>query len=149
MTAGEGIGTRCRVRRGGGRPPVRSSLPSAEPGAYPLPSGAGRGTVGPGVPEEVTGHGKTGNGLTDGACHTPLASTQLATSLQGRDSNSILQRELRLRKGTSLAQGHTQQGRIMGSQVRLTRLKLLPVNLTGSGGDRDRGGWGVPSRELV
>lgn len=30
----------------------------------------------------------------------------------------------------------TQQGRIMGSQVRLTLLKRLPVNRTGSGGDR-------------
>lgn len=37
---------------------------------------------------------------------TPLASTQPATSLQGRGSNSVLQKRNRLREGKSLAQGH-------------------------------------------
>lgn len=42
---------------------------------------------------------------------TPLASTQLAKSLQGRDMDSILQRGNRLREGSHLPRV-TQQSRI-------------------------------------
>ena len=49
-TAGGGTATRHREQRGGDRPPVHSSLPSAELGAYPPPGETGRGTVRPGAP---------------------------------------------------------------------------------------------------
>lgn len=48
---------------------------------------------------------------------TPLASTQLAKSLQGRETNSTLRRGHRLREGESPAQGHKAKQRQVGSQV--------------------------------
>ena len=60
---------------------------------------------------------------------TPPASTQLATSLQGRDINSILQKGNRHREGKSLAQGHTARQNQVDSQGCLTLgPKLLPLN---------------------
>jgi len=47
----------------------------------------------------------------------PPASTQLATSLQGRDINSTSQQGYRHREGKSLAQGHTARQNQVGSQV--------------------------------
>lgn len=73
--------------------------------------------MGPGVPGKVTQvMEKQEVGLLLGP-DTPLASTQLATSLQGRDSNSVLQRRNRLREGKSLAQGHI---------ARQTRIRWVP-----------------------
>lgn len=67
-----------------------------------------------GPPGEVTGQGKTGSGL---GPVTPPASTQLATSPQGRDISSTSQQGNRHREGKSPAQGHTARQNQVGSQV--------------------------------